>query len=96
MNGNCDCDLCLRKSGDISKHHLIPRACHSTKWFEKRFSKLEMGHRSVYVCRECHHAIHNAVPKEKELGRHYNTKELLMAHPFMQKHVAWMKKKYKK
>ena len=54
-----------------------------------------MRTRAVYVCRLCHHAIHEAVPSEKELGRHYNTKELLAAHPFMQKHIAWMRKKYK-
>src|SRR4051812_33523860 len=66
MHGTCE--LCLRESGDISKHHLIPRACHKTKWFEKRFTKIEMGQRGVMVCRECHHAIHDAVPKEKDLG----------------------------
>lgn len=93
MNGNCE--LCLRESGDISKHHLIPRACHSTAWFEKRFTKLEMGKRGIMVCRECHHAIHEAVPREKDLGRYYNTKELLEQHPHMVKHIAWMKKKYK-
>lgn len=93
MKGNCG--LCLRESHDISKHHLIPRACHKTKWFEKRFSKEEMGRRGVMVCRECHHAIHDAVPKEKDLGRHYNTVELLSSHPHMVKHIAWMRKKYK-
>lgn len=93
MNGSCD--LCCRPSLDISKHHLIPRACHSTRWFEKRFTKEEMGKRAVWVCRECHHAIHDAVPKEKDLGRYWNTKELLITHPHMIKHIAWMKKKYK-
>jgi hypothetical protein len=54
-----------------------------------------MGTRAVHVCRECHHAIHDAVPKEKELGRHWNTKELLLSHPIIANHVQWMRKKYK-
>ena len=88
------CELC-RRSSHTSKHHLIPRACHSTKWFEKRFSKAEMGKRGINVCRECHHAIHDAVPREKDLGKHWNTTELLLTHPVIKNHVEWMQKKYK-
>ena len=88
------CELCYRLSR-TSKHHLIPRAVHSNKWFVKNFTRLEMGKRGIAVCRECHHAIHDAVPSEKELGRHWNTKELLLSHPQIRKHVEWMRSKYK-
>lgn len=93
MGRQANCGLCGRLTG-VSKHHLIPRACHKTKWFEKRYTKEEMGRRGVDVCRDCHHAIHNAVPKEKELGRHWNTVELLLTHPVIKKHVNWMRNKY--
>ncbi len=90
-----NCGLCLRGSHDISKHHLIPRTVHSNKWFQKHYSREEMGKRAVFVCRECHHAIHDAVPSEKELGRYWNTRELLLSHPQIKIHVEWMKKKFK-
>ena len=89
------CELCCRSSQDISKHHLIPAACHTNKWFKKNFTRHEMGHRAVFVCRECHHAIHDAVPSEKELGKKWNTKELLLSHPKIRIHVEWMQKRYK-
>jgi hypothetical protein len=53
-----------------------------------------MGKRAAYVCRDCHHAIHDAVPSEKELGKSWNTKELLLSHPQIIRHVEWMQKKY--
>ena len=32
------------------------------------------------------------VPDEKDLGRYYNTKKLLLAHPEIAKFVKWVKK----
>jgi 5-methylcytosine-specific restriction endonuclease McrA len=88
------CDLCQRPNlTGLSFHHLIPKALHSTAWFEKRYDKAYMGSHGLNICRECHHAIHEFIPKEKDLGREYNTKELLLAHPMIAIHVKWIAKR---
>ena len=43
----------------------------------------------IGVCKSCHRAIHDLVPDEKKLGRHYNTLETLLAHPEIGKYVQW-------
>ncbi len=85
------CELCEREK-KLSKHHLIPRAVHTKKKFINRFGKEEMRKRGIMVCKDCHHGIHDLIPDEKEIAENYNTKELLMAHEAIQKHVAWVKK----
>ena len=42
------------------------------------------------TCSDCHAAIHRFVPSEKELGRSYNTKDALLAHPEIATFVAWV------
>jgi len=87
------CALCGRvtKRGN-TEHHLIPRTCRSNKWFKKRFDRERMN-QTIAVCRDCHRAIHRLIPDEKELGRYYNTVELLLDHPEMGKFVAWVRKR---
>jgi hypothetical protein len=41
------------------------------------------------VCKSCHEAIHDLVPDEKKLGRHYNTLDKLPAHPEIGKYIRW-------
>ena len=86
------CELCGRvtKQG-TTDHHLIPRSCHSNKWFKKRFSREEMA-ATIAVCRDCHTAIHRLIPDEKELGRDYNSTDKLLSHPELKKFVVWVKK----
>ncbi|MCA9176386.1 MAG: hypothetical protein KDB14_17990 [Planctomycetales bacterium] len=86
------CDLCRRitKTG-TTEHHLIPRTCHKNKWFKKRFTRKEMAV-TVSLCKDCHSAIHDLIPSEKELGRNYYTVELLKAHPQMAKFLDWVRK----
>jgi 5-methylcytosine-specific restriction endonuclease McrA len=86
------CALCHRllKSGS-SRHHLIPRACHRRSWFRNRFTK-EVLQTTVDVCRDCHSAIHDLIPDERELGRSYYTIELLQAHPAIEKYLVWVRK----
>jgi len=86
------CALCgrLTKRG-TNEHHLIPRTCHRNKWFRKNFSRAEMN-TTVDLCRDCHGAIHDLVPSEKELGRQWNTVEKLLDHPEIGKFVAWAKR----
>ncbi|MGZ7065629.1 MAG: amidohydrolase family protein, partial [Candidatus Aminicenantales bacterium] len=63
-------------------HHFIPRTLHSNKWFKSRYSREEMQ-KGVHLCKTCHSAIHNLIPKEKDLGRLYNNREKLLAHPLV-------------
>lgn len=35
---------------------------------------------TIEVCRDCHRAIHHRVPCEKQLGRHYNTRDKLLTY----------------
>lgn len=91
MNSSA-CSLCGRvtKRGN-TEHHLIPRTCHSNKWFKKRFDRAQMN-TTIGVCRDCHRAIHRLVPDEKELGRYFNTLELLRTQPEIKNFLAWVKK----
>ena len=86
------CCLCGRatKRG-TTEHHLIPRQCHSNKWFKKRFTRLEMQ-QTIPVCPDCHDAIHRFVPSHKELGRYYNTPEKLLEHDQLNTFVTWVRK----
>ncbi len=87
------CALCGRvtKRG-TTEHHLIPRRCHSNKWFKKRYTRAEMRV-TISVCRDCHAAVHRLIPDEKELGRHFNTVPRLLDHQEVGKFVAWVKKR---
>jgi hypothetical protein len=86
------CELCGRtmKRG-TTRHHLIPRTVHSNAWFKKRFTRQQM-HATVDFCLDCHRAVHDAVPSEKELGRDWNTVERLRTHPQIARFVTWVAK----
>lgn len=81
------CELCLAEEA-YNFHHSIPRTLHSNKWFKKRFTREEMG-RGLNLCKQCHSTIHEIVPDEKELGRRWNTRDKLLAHPQIGAYVAW-------
>lgn len=85
------CALCGRQR-PLTFHHLIPRTCHSNKWFKKRFSRDDMRSRGIDVCRDCHSFIHQQF-SEKQLGRSYNTLEALMDHDAVQRFVRWVRGK---
>ncbi|MEM7231304.1 MAG: hypothetical protein AAF517_03975 [Planctomycetota bacterium] len=86
------CALCQRvPRAGTTAHHLIPRTCHSNKWFKKRFTRVQMLV-TVPLCRDCHKAVHRIVPEEKDLGREYHTLERLAAHPEVAKFVAYIRK----
>lgn len=84
------CELCEREVERTSKHHLIPRAVHSNKWFKKNFTKEQMI-TTVDLCRDCHKHIHKFAT-EKELAKHHNTLETLMEHEKIRKFVNWLKR----
>ena len=86
------CQPCGRvtKRG-TTEHHLIPRTCHSNKWFKKRYTRARMNE-TIDVCRDCHKAIHRLIADEKDLGRFYNTVDSLLSNPEVAKFVAWVRK----
>jgi hypothetical protein len=85
------CQLCQCEESH-NFHHFIPRTLHSNKWFKKRYTREQM-HEGIEVCKSCHRAIHDLVPDEKKLGRHYNTLEKLLAHPEIGKFVRWKRER---
>lgn len=82
------CQLCDNEVERTTKHHLIPRTLHRNKWFKKRFSK-EQLHETIDLCPTCHREIHKLIP-EKEMGRYFNTLELLKAHQNVNKYLQWL------
>lgn len=85
------CGLCEQER-KLTKHHLIPRAAHGKRKFRKMFGLEEMLTRGLLCCKLCHDGIHDLVPDELELAEFHNTKEALLAHERIAKHVAWSKK----
>ncbi len=85
------CDLCERVA-PLTFHHLIPRAVHKKPRFQKTFTKAEMRQTGLSLCQLCHDGIHDLIPDEKQLAREYHTRELLLAHPGIARHVAWVRK----
>ncbi|MEZ6135191.1 MAG: hypothetical protein R3C53_09805 [Pirellulaceae bacterium] len=86
------CELCGRTmQAATTAHHLIPRACHSNKWFRSRFTREQMQ-QTVDLCRDCHVTIHRFIPKEKQLGRHFHSLALLRAHPQIAGFLTWIVK----
>jgi hypothetical protein len=51
-----------------------------------------MKTRGIDICYDCHKFIHRQFT-EKELGRLYNTRELLIHHKAVHKFVRWVRKK---
>ncbi len=85
------CELCGRLTS-LTFHHLIPRRVHRRLRFLKRFGKEEMQSRGLEICRLCHSGIHDLIPNELELAEKFNTKELLLSHEGIVKHIAWVAK----
>lgn len=83
------CELCERKK-PLTFHHLIPRRNHKNKWFRKRFDRLEMAHRGLWLCSMCHRKIHQTFD-EKTLGKHFNTREAILSEPEMRTFLEWVK-----
>jgi hypothetical protein len=86
------CELCERPGKILTFHHLIPRHCHRKKRFRNRFAIAEMRSRGLWLCGACHGGIHDLIPDEKVLGWDYNTRELLLSHDGLRKHVEWVRK----
>jgi hypothetical protein len=75
----------------LTFHHLIPKAMHGKKRFQKRHTKAELRTHGLMVCRLCHNGIHDLI-SERELAENFPTKAALLEHAALKKHVAWVKK----
>lgn len=84
------CALC-KTDQTLTFHHLIPRTCHSNKWFKKHFDKEDMRERGICVCRRCHSFIHKQFC-EKQLGRELNTLDKLLADEKVTAFIKWARK----
>ncbi len=85
------CELCEAEAAH-NFHHLIPRTLHSNKWFKKRYTAEQMRV-GLHLCKACHRAVHDLVPSEKALGRHYNTAEKLAGHPDVARYLEWKRRR---
>ena len=74
------CPLCDRviPHSQRDAHHLIPKS--------------KGGRETQYLHRICHRQIH-AFFRETELAKQFNSVEALLAHPGIQRFVAWVKTK---
>ena len=86
------CALC-ESPYRLTFHHLIPKTCHSNKWFRKHFGVADMRERGVVLCRKCHSFIHKKF-SEKYLGRELNTLDKLQQNEQVAKYVKWAKKNH--
>jgi hypothetical protein len=84
------CELCGRDK-PLTFHHLIPKAVHGKKRFQKRYSTEELRSLGIEICRLCHNGVHDLL-SERELAEKFTTKEALLEHPAVARHVAWVKK----
>jgi hypothetical protein len=84
------CALCGRAK-PLTFHHLIPKAMHGKKRFQKRHTKADMRTRGIDICRLCHNGIHDLLT-ERELAENFATTEALLENPAVARHVAWVKK----
>lgn len=84
------CELCGRDK-PLTFHHLIPRSMHRKTRFQKRYDKEFMRTAGLMICHLCHNGIHDLI-SERELAEQFPTKEALLAHPPLVKHLGWVRK----
>jgi len=85
------CELCGREVG-LTFHHLIPRKVHKRTRFIRRHGKEEMRATGLWLCKLCHSGIHTITPNEKTLAESYYTRELLLEHEAIVRHIRWVRK----
>jgi hypothetical protein len=73
---------------DLTFHHLIPRKLHRRPRFRKQYERERLA-QGIYVCRECHNAIHTTYT-EMELAQGLASPEALLADPVLSRHFAWL------
>lgn len=81
------CPFCGRRLA-LTFHHLVPRKVHRRPRYRRRYSREELA-RGIYLCRDCHVAVHRRF-SEAELAASYTTPESLAADPALARHFAWL------
>jgi len=89
-----NCELCDRER-ELTFHHLIPKKVHSRKSVKKMHSKEVMHNSGIFVCDDCHRAIHKFFD-HITLAREYYSKELLQLSKKIATFVSWLKKQDKR
>ena len=84
MTGKCQTCGCYC---ELTKHHLVPVSKCKNKY--KQVKENSTNH--IWICRQCHDAIH-ASYSEQELRDLYSTLDSLLSAPEFAKFVAWKKK----
>lgn len=85
------CQICERNDIDLTLHHLIPKTCHDNSWFKKRYKLDYMKSQTIDVCRLCHDKIHQ-IASEKELGRSFNSLDLIKENEEIKKFIIFARK----
>jgi hypothetical protein len=86
-----ECCVCLRTL-PLTWHHLIPRCTHTRMMKKHGYTKDELDHRGIWVCRACHSAIHGS-HENRELAEKFNTLETLLACEKIQKWIGYISKR---
>jgi hypothetical protein len=85
------CELCGR-AVRFTFHHLVPSKVYKRTRFIRTHGKDGMRSTGLWLCNLCHSGIHAIIPNEKSLTESYYTKELLLSHEGIARHVAWARK----
>lgn len=85
QSGPCPC--CGRRMA-LTFHHLIPRKLHRRTRFRKQYTRDRLA-QGIYLCRECHDAIHATYP-EMELARRLASLEALRGDAELARRFAWL------
>jgi len=85
-----NCELCERQK-ELTFHHFIPKTLHNNKLFKKLYTKEYMSSYGIELCKDCHKQIH-VFFIEKELGKYFYNKKLLLSSYKVRKFLKWVKK----
>jgi hypothetical protein len=85
---NC-CEMCEREIA-LTRHHLIPREMHE-RMLKREGIERNILNRTISICRMCHSTIHRFFTN-KELAESYNTLDVLLSCPKVEKYAMWASK----
>ena len=82
-----DCPFCHRAL-PLTFHHLVPRKVHRRPRYRRRFSREQLA-LGIYICRDCHDAIHRTYD-ELALATRFDSPQSLADDPPLARHFAWL------
>ncbi|MCR9106225.1 MAG: hypothetical protein NXI15_13100 [Gammaproteobacteria bacterium] len=81
------CPFCRREM-TLTFHHLMPRKVHRRRYFQRNYARDVLA-RGIYICRDCHDAIHRSYD-EMELARTLATPQALAADEKLRRQFHWL------